>query len=121
MRRMRGQTKQHDVKLQAKVIKLFPEMDYGFLETPDGREIYFNRDSVLDRHFDRLRIGSAVHFAGELAKRVHGPPRLNLCIRPSKRAVLLRARSSRRPNHLAANAFCKASRGGVNDCAEARQ
>jgi len=69
VRRMRGQTKQHDVKIQAKVIKLFPEMDYGFLETPDGREIYFHRDSVLDTHFDRLRIGSAVHFAGEVGEK----------------------------------------------------
>jgi cold shock CspA family protein len=33
--------------MQAKIITLFPEKDYGFLETPDGREVYFHRDSVL--------------------------------------------------------------------------
>ena len=27
---------------------------YGFLETPDNREIYFHRHSVLDEHFDDL-------------------------------------------------------------------
>jgi cold shock CspA family protein len=85
MRRMRGQTKQHDVKLQAKVIKLFPEMDYGFLETPDGREIYFNRDSVLDTHFNRLRIGSAVHFAGEVGEK--GPRATTVkLVHPAKQA-----------------------------------
>lgn len=65
VRRMRGQTKQHDPEMEAKIIKLFPEKDYGVLETPDGREVYFHRESVLDKHFDRLRIGSAVHFAEE--------------------------------------------------------
>ena len=85
VRRMRGQTKQHDVKLQAKVIKLFPEMDYGFLETPDGREIYFHRDSVLDTHFDRLRIGSAVHFAGEVGEK--GPRATTVkLVHPAKQA-----------------------------------
>jgi len=85
VRRMRGQTKQHDVKLQAKVIKLFPEMDYGFLETPDGREIYFNRDSVLDRHFDRLRIGSPIHFAGEVGEK--GPRATTVkLVHPTKQA-----------------------------------
>jgi cold shock CspA family protein len=85
VRRMRGQTKQHDLKIQAKVIKLFPEMDYGFLETPDGREIYFNRDSVLDTHFDRLRIGSPVHFAGEVGEK--GPRATTVkLVHPAKQA-----------------------------------
>jgi len=85
VRRMRGQTKQHDVKIQAKVVKLFPEMDYGFLETPDGREIYFHPDSVLDTHFDRLRIGSAVHFAGEVGEK--GPRATTVkLVHPTKQA-----------------------------------
>jgi cold shock CspA family protein len=33
------------------------EEGYGFLETPDGREIYFHRHSVLHPGFDRLAIG----------------------------------------------------------------
>lgn len=69
VRRMRGQTKQHDLQMQAKVIKLFPEKHYGVLETPDGREVYFHRESVLDKHFDRLRIGSSVHFAEEAGEK----------------------------------------------------
>lgn len=69
VRRMRGETKQHEGEPQAKITKLFPEKGYGFLETADGREIYFHRDSVLDEHFDHLRVGSDVHFAEEAGEK----------------------------------------------------
>ena len=63
--RQRGDVKIHEPSPQARVSKLFPEEGYGFLETPDGREIYFHRNSVLDEGFGRLKIGSAVKFAEE--------------------------------------------------------
>jgi cold shock CspA family protein len=44
---------------------LFPEEGYGFLATPDGREIYFHRHSVLHPGFDRLAIGTEVRFVEE--------------------------------------------------------
>jgi cold shock CspA family protein len=47
------------------VNRLFPEEGYGFLETPDGREIYFHRHSVLYPGFDRLAIGTEVRFVEE--------------------------------------------------------
>ncbi|MBZ5600744.1 MAG: cold shock domain-containing protein [Acidobacteriia bacterium] len=62
-RRLQGQTKQHENPVAARVGRLFE--DYGFLETPDGREIYFHRNSVLDGHFNLLRVGSEVRFAEE--------------------------------------------------------
>jgi cold shock CspA family protein len=65
VRRMRGQIKEHEPALVAKVAKLFPETDYGILETPEGREIYFHRNSVLDERFEHLRIGSEVRFVEE--------------------------------------------------------
>jgi cold shock CspA family protein len=37
----------------------------GFLESDDGREIYFHRNSVLDGAFPRLEIGAQVSFAEE--------------------------------------------------------
>ena len=58
-RRQRGDVKAHEEALRACVSKLFPEDGYGFLETPDGREIYFHRRSVLHPGFDRLAIGTA--------------------------------------------------------------
>jgi ribosome-associated translation inhibitor RaiA len=43
----RGTVKTHEEPLQAgRVTKLFPHEDYGFLETSDGREIYFHSHSV---------------------------------------------------------------------------
>jgi len=84
VRRMRGQTKQHE-EAQAKITKLFPEKGYGFLETADGREIYFHRDSVLDEHFDHLRVGSDVHFAEEAGEK--GPQATTVkLVHPSKQA-----------------------------------
>jgi cold shock CspA family protein len=42
---------------------------YGFIETADGREIYFHRNSILNDDFGRLRIGAAVRFAEESGDR----------------------------------------------------
>jgi len=64
-RRQRGATKVHEVPPHGRVSKLFPEQDYGFLETSDGLEIYFHRNSVLDKGFDRLKIGTEVRFVEE--------------------------------------------------------
>ncbi len=85
VRRMRGLTKQHGSGILAKVTKLFPETGYGFLETPDGREIYFHRNSVLDGRFEHLRIGSDVHFVEEPGE--HGPQASTVkVVHPKKQA-----------------------------------
>jgi cold shock CspA family protein len=64
-RRRRGSVKVHDSKPPARVTKLFADDGFGFLETPDGREIYFHRNSVLEPGFDRIEIGTEVHYAEE--------------------------------------------------------
>jgi cold shock CspA family protein len=64
-RRQRGAVKAHEEAPRAHVTKLFPAEGYGFLETPDGRELYFHRHSVLHPGFDRLAIGMEVRFAEE--------------------------------------------------------
>ncbi len=59
----RGRVKKHEEpQLAAHVASLFPEENYGFLTTADGRQVYFHQDSVLNGHFGRLRAGSAVQF-----------------------------------------------------------
>jgi cold shock CspA family protein/ribosome-associated translation inhibitor RaiA len=60
--RQRGQVKAHE-EARALVIRLFA--DYGFLKTPEGREIYFHRHAVLHGDFERLAIGTAVRFDEE--------------------------------------------------------
>jgi cold shock CspA family protein len=64
-RRHRGCVKTHEPAPQARISKLLPTEDFGFLETPDGREVYFHRNSVLDQGFARLKIGAAVSFVEE--------------------------------------------------------
>ncbi|MBI5197888.1 MAG: HPF/RaiA family ribosome-associated protein [Nitrospirae bacterium] len=68
-RRQRGDVKVHETPPHARVSKLFPEKGYGFLETADGREIYFHRNSVLQDGFDRLKIGTEVRFSEEMGEK----------------------------------------------------
>ena len=65
-RRRRGKIKLHEPQAVARIASLVPMEDHGFLLTPDGREVYFHRNSVLAPGFDRLEIGHEVHFAEEL-------------------------------------------------------
>jgi cold shock CspA family protein/ribosome-associated translation inhibitor RaiA len=64
-REQRGAVKSHEAPLLGRVTWLEPELDYGFLETADSREIYFHRNSVLSGGFDTLRLGSEVRFVEE--------------------------------------------------------
>ena len=47
------------------ITKLFQDRGYGFLESEDGREIYFHKNSVLDGRFEKLQIGAKVRYAEE--------------------------------------------------------
>lgn len=44
------------------IVKMFPDEGYGFLESSDGREIYFHENSVVNDRFDELEIGEEVRF-----------------------------------------------------------
>jgi cold shock CspA family protein len=65
MRRRRGQVKIREGLQGARVTKLFPDRGYGFLETSDGRELYFHRNSVLEPGFETISVGAEVLFAEE--------------------------------------------------------
>jgi len=68
--RKQGEVKFHpEQQIQAIVVRLFPGEDYGFLNTFDGREIYFHRNSVLHGDFDRLEIGTGVRFEEEMGEK----------------------------------------------------
>ena len=64
-RRERGVVKNHETMPIGRIAKVFQEKDYGFIETPDEREIYFHRNSVHDEDFSRLKIGTEVAFIEE--------------------------------------------------------
>jgi ribosomal subunit interface protein len=68
-------TQRGDVKTRAapsrhgRVAKLYSYEGYGFLATPEGEEIYFHRNSVLNEAFERLSIGTRVRFVEEAGEK----------------------------------------------------
>lgn len=65
VRRKRGFVKTLATTPHGRVSKLFPQENYGFIETPDGRDVFFHRQSVLHGAFNRLEIGTEVAFVEE--------------------------------------------------------
>jgi len=65
VRRMRGDTKRHEVRREGVVRKLMRDEGYGLIESDDGREIYFHRNSVADSGFDGLQPGARINFREE--------------------------------------------------------
>lgn len=63
----RGDVKVHEVPLHGRVARLFADEGYGFIATPDGRELYFSRENVIEPSFDDLAVGTAVQFIEEPA------------------------------------------------------
>jgi cold shock CspA family protein len=68
-RQKRADVKTHEPMTQARVTKLFPVEGYGYIETPDGREIYFHANSVLNNRFKSLKLGSKVSFTEEAGEK----------------------------------------------------
>jgi cold shock CspA family protein/ribosome-associated translation inhibitor RaiA len=64
VRLQRRKVKTHKPTL-ARVIELFSDRGYGFLETLEGRRLYFHRNSVLHEAFDDLAPGVWVQFSEE--------------------------------------------------------
>jgi cold shock CspA family protein/ribosome-associated translation inhibitor RaiA len=69
VRRLQGLVKQHDGPPIGTVMRLNPSGEFGFLESGDGWEIYFHRNSVLDGGFSRQVVGSRVTFAEEAGEK----------------------------------------------------
>jgi cold shock CspA family protein/ribosome-associated translation inhibitor RaiA len=55
--------------LHGRVLRLFPERDYGFLVTDDGLEVYFHAHSLKKGKFENLELGTEVEFAKEAGER----------------------------------------------------
>ncbi|MGR9087247.1 MAG: HPF/RaiA family ribosome-associated protein [Gammaproteobacteria bacterium] len=65
VRLQRGDIKTHSLQHTGYVVRLLPENDHGFLETDDGREIYFHRNSVVGKGFDSLETGDEIRYVEE--------------------------------------------------------
>lgn len=68
-RQRRRDVKTHTVPPHGHISRLFIAEGYGKIETPDNREIYFNRNSILNGDFEKLEIGTEVSFAEEHGER----------------------------------------------------
>jgi len=53
----------------AMVEKLFRDQEYGFLRATDGQQVYFHRNSVLHKHWEKLTPGTAVRYTPELGEK----------------------------------------------------
>lgn len=62
-RRFAGRVKAHDAPPHGHVARIFPDEGYGFIETSDGREVYFHHNAVLNDDFARMKPGAEVRFA----------------------------------------------------------
>lgn len=69
VRRISQNVKRHEEQPHGRVLRLELERGYGFLETADGREIYFHRNSVLNDGFERLEVGTPVRFVEEMGEK----------------------------------------------------
>lgn len=79
-----GSVKRHRPARTALVARLFSEDGYGFLETADGREIYFHAHAVLDPGgFAALEIGTEVRFHEEQGDEGPQASSLTLTRRPA--------------------------------------
>lgn len=68
-RRQRGAVKAHEPQPTARVTQYYPLGGYGFLTTPDGRDIYFDKNSVVDGGFGCLDVGAEVRFTEQRGER----------------------------------------------------
>ncbi len=71
VRRMRGDVKKHEAPTHGKIMRLLE--DYGFVETSDGLEVYFHRNSVVDGLFDELEAGDEVRLVIAEKEGIEGP------------------------------------------------
>jgi ribosomal subunit interface protein len=84
-RKQRGVLKAHEAQPIGHIVRILPDLDCGFIETVDQREIYFHRNSLLDEDFSRLKLGTEVAFIEEQGK--EGPQAARVTI--NKRHVAL--------------------------------
>lgn len=61
-RKLKGKVKTHETPAHGRVTNLEPDQDYGRIQTSDGRDIYFHRNSLIRGEYGDLEVGSEVRF-----------------------------------------------------------
>ncbi len=66
--KQRNEVKAHpDQEMGAVIERIFEDQGYGFLKTVEGREVYFNENSLINDKFTDLEPGMGVRFVGTLS------------------------------------------------------
>jgi ribosomal subunit interface protein len=55
--------KAHPTPRHGEVARIFAEEGFGFIETPDGDEVYFHKNAVTKNGWRKLNVGSHVRFS----------------------------------------------------------
>lgn len=71
--KLEGDVKSHEVPLHGRVVRLFGEEGYGFIETSEKEEVYFHENSVANRAFDKLEEGDEVRISIAPENSAEGP------------------------------------------------
>jgi ribosomal subunit interface protein len=72
-RKVTGRVKTHEVPTHGQVASLNGPQGYGFILLPDGQEIYFHRNAVVNAGFDRLNSGDDVRLVIAEGESEKGP------------------------------------------------
>ncbi len=68
-REQRGEVKIHEESPRVRITALFPDKGYGFLTSPEGYDVYFHENSVVNKKFNKLEVGMEVRFAEETGEK----------------------------------------------------
>jgi ribosomal subunit interface protein len=71
--KMRGEVKTKEVPPHGRVARLMAEEGYGFIRTPDGQEVYFHRNAVVNDGFGELQEGDEVRYVAQHGESDKGP------------------------------------------------
>lgn len=58
----RGDSKTHEPEYLGRIARTFPAEGYGFIETSDGRELYFSSENLVNADLGHLEPGMEVRF-----------------------------------------------------------
>jgi cold shock CspA family protein len=61
-RRQRGAVKSHDAPRQGRIARLYAHEGYGFIESADGVDVYFNENALHGVDIGTLAVGAPVRF-----------------------------------------------------------
>jgi cold shock CspA family protein len=64
-RRQRAEVKTHEGMPRGRICRLDKDRGFGYIETQEGREIYFHRNSVIGGGFESLGVGMEVIYVEE--------------------------------------------------------